>query len=102
MEANADKDYAGQCLKRRKKNPVKFRYQNPKHVLEGSNIAERFFSDVKYFLSRYRKSTFPVHMEESLMLRYNARYWDRATVAAVVGKGADLINATEVAEDEEN
>ena len=81
MEANADKDYAEQCLKYRKTYYVKLRYQNPKHVLEGS--------DVKYFLSKYCKSTLPVHMELSLMLRYNAKYWDIATVAAVVGKVAE-------------
>ena len=95
------KNYACRLLKRRKTNIIKERYQIPKHVLEGSVIAERFFSDVKYFLNKYRKLTLPIHIEESLMLRYNIKYWSMETVAAVLAKGDAFIEATEIVDDEE-
>ena len=71
----------------------------PKHVLEGSVIAEIFFSDVQYFLNKYRKLTLPIYIEESLMLRYNIKYWSMVTVAATLAKkGEAFIEATEIVE----
>ena len=79
----AEASYAEQFLKKRK---LESDLGNLKWILPTSNLAERFFSRVKFAFSDYRKSLLPINLEAQIFLYAIKNIRDLKTIHSVVNQ----------------
>ena len=84
-ESVADMSLAQLSLYRNdKKKEMKKDMYGFSHIQPTLNIAERLFSCANNIYSDNRKRMVPVHLEETLFLRYNKNFWNMKTVHDVM------------------
>ena len=80
-ESVADMSFAQLALYRNDKNKeMKKDMYGFSHIQPTSNISERLFRCANNVYSDNRKRMDPVHLEETLFLRYNKNFWNMKTV----------------------
>ena len=53
-------------------------------IVDNQNVAERYFSQAKYYLNSFRKSILPMHLESQLFLMANEKFWDVNLINKIV------------------
>ena len=77
-KVDAEDDFAGALLKRRKiERAGTTMYMDCRFILPTSNIVERFFSTAGFTFGDLRQSLLPLNLEMQLFLKVNKAHWNK-------------------------